>query len=375
MQPLAAMMQPATLAHDLLGGDVWLASAGHVELDGPRAPSGRVEGLVTPVRRRARRAAKPPAKRAARTRTSRGLPPAAVRRVAVVGPAASRTGDAPPLTALGLPAGVVPDWGVPAPVVLPAAEEPVALPLPPPPALPHRRVVRRVGLGAPLPVPPPRGRGFEPETFAAPPQPAPAAPKAPDEAQPLRAFPRRRLESVPDEIRRAVEAATGVVLGDVSVRRDEQTTQIARALGAKAFTVGGEVHLPAEHGPLTDPRTRALLAHELVHVAQQRRLGDALPPEDSPYGRLLEEEALALERTWVAPEPLDAVSAVFAGVQRRPVDDAHDVEARVPPTLDELLAALDLDELAGRLYGRVRERLRHELLVDRERSARLTDGL
>jgi hypothetical protein len=34
---------------------------------------------------------------------------------------------------------------------------------------------------------------------------------------------------------------------------------------------------------------------------------------------------------------------------------------------------LDLDELAGRLYDRLRSRLRMELLLDRERAGMLTD--
>jgi hypothetical protein len=37
------------------------------------------------------------------------------------------------------------------------------------------------------------------------------------------------------------------------------------------------------------------------------------------------------------------------------------------------LDQLDLDELSSRLYDRLRSRMRVELLVDRERSGRLTD--
>lgn len=198
----------------------------------------------------------------------------------------------------------------------------------------------------------------------------------------MRTFPRRRLaahvESVPDDVRRVVESATGIELGDVAVHRSPETAQVARALRAQAFTVGGEVHLPAEHGPLSDPRVRALLAHELVHVAQQRRLGAALPPEDSAYGRLLEEEALAFERTWVAPQTLDAMPAAPAGVQRRLEEPLAPQPAPAPqPGRRNPLADLEdaeIQELAARMYAPIRTRLRRELLVDRERAALLTDG-
>jgi hypothetical protein len=162
-----------------------------------------------------------------------------------------------------------------------------------------------------------------------------------------------------------------VELGDVHVHRGAEVTHVARALRAKAYTVGGAVHLPAEHGPLSDPRVKALLAHELVHVAQQRRLGDELPPEESPYGRLLEQDALAIERTWTAPQ--------LAGVQRRALDEAPpmQVTASAPAQSSEgLLDSLepdDVEKLAARIYGPIRSRLRRELLVDRERAALLTD--
>ena len=340
------------LARELISRDVWLASAGRVAIDALPPPPGRVTGIIAPARRRRPRKAARRVEPTPRPPRKRGLPALEVRRLPVVGEA--RCGDeAPPLTLVDLPDGVVPDWGTPVVEVAPPAPEPQ-------PAADQRRVVRRVGLGAPLPAPPPRPVQAE----------VPPEASAPEGPVVVRAFPRRRLESVPDEVRRAVEAVTGVDLADVAVHRGAEVTHVARALRAKAYTVGGAVHLPVEHGPLSDPRARALLAHELVHVAQQRRLGDELPPEESPLGRLLELDALAVERTWLAPQ--------LGGVQRRAEEDVlfAPPPSPQPDAAESFVESLEddeLEQLAARLYGPIRARLRRELLIDRERAALLTD--
>ena len=60
-----------------------------------------------------------------------------------------------------------------------------------------------------------------------------------------------------------------------------------------------------------------------------------------------------------------------------PADPGPDAGGRSEHELDELAADLtphlDLDDLARRLYPRLRSRLRTELLVDRERAGLLTD--
>src|ERR671937_61800 len=189
-------------ARELLRRDVWFASAGHVAVDALPSPSGRIAGIAVPSRRRRTRKAASPVQPKPRRPRKRGLPAPATRRLPVVGPA--RRGEkAPPLTALDLPNGVVSDWE--SPLV------DVARPRPePPPATEQRRVVRRVGLGAPLPAPPPRPAGTEESPGMT----------APERPVLVRTFPRRRLERVPDDVRRAVESVTGVDLGDVAVNRD-----------------------------------------------------------------------------------------------------------------------------------------------------------
>ena len=81
----------------------------------------------------------------------------------------------------------------------------------------------------------------------------------------------------------------------VRIRRGSEANELAGALDARAFTHAGEIYLPDSHGPLSGQKARSLLAHEMTHVAQQRRLGSSLPHEDTAHGQQLEAQAAAAE--------------------------------------------------------------------------------
>jgi hypothetical protein len=103
--------------------------------------------------------------------------------------------------------------------------------------------------------------------------------------------PRADVEPVPHEIASAFQATHGVDVSNVPIHRGPEASSRARSLGAWAFTHRERVFLPAEHGSLQEPTGRALLAHELTHVVQQRTLGSSLPTESSPHGQALEDAA------------------------------------------------------------------------------------
>ncbi len=66
-----------------------------------------------------------------------------------------------------------------------------------------------------------------------------------------------------------LERVTRRSLGDVRIHDSEQAGQLARRLGARAFTAGRHVYVrPELLRPLTH-ESAALLAHELYHVAEQ----------------------------------------------------------------------------------------------------------
>src|SRR5947209_171814 len=73
--------------------------------------------------------------------------------------------------------------------------------------------------------------------------------------------------------RAELEPRFGHDFGQVRVHRDPAAAESARALRAKAYTVGNDiVFAPGRFAPATGSG-RHLLAHELAHVVQQSRGG------------------------------------------------------------------------------------------------------
>jgi hypothetical protein len=192
--------------------------------------------------------------------------------------------------------------------------------------------------------------------------------------------------------------------GQVRVHRGPAVTSDAAALDARSFTRGGEIFLPASHGPLDSGTGRALLAHELTHVAQQSRLGSSLPLEHTPHGQSLEAEAVAAERSSGLPLASPTRASTERGTtvpgstyraQRAPDPATTDGDGVTTVTLPGATqrapiqraaqssgpqqgarrghSEQELEELAGQLYARIGRRLRREILVDRERSGLALD--
>jgi hypothetical protein len=216
--------------------------------------------------------------------------------------------------------------------------------------------------------------------------------------------------------------------GPVRVDRSDAGARAAREMDADAFTVDETIVIPPDHGPLDEGRGQQLLAHELVHIRQQRSLGPNLPPEESSAGRSLEREARSAES--IAARPAEPSPELPLARPPRPQSTDMGVEAQLPstlqgvaevaeredrapskpgeaivdPSMSPVMAAPlpaggdvaaqrsvasesgenaaspddaggdgDLDDMARQLYERIRLRLRRELLLDRERSGYLTD--
>jgi hypothetical protein len=148
---------------------------------------------------------------------------------------------------------------------------------------------------------------------------------------------------------RAVAATVGRLhradVTDVRVRRDREAELLAASEHARAVTRGGEVFIPASEGRLDSGSGSGLLAHELTHVIQQRRLGRSIPLEHSPGGRRLEADAAITERHVrgdpgaPAPQPTAVEPPAPVVTASQPAADEFDDAATARDIQDDLVAS------------------------------------
>jgi len=97
-------------------------------------------------------------------------------------------------------------------------------------------------------------------------------------------------------VSRQLESSLGEPLGDVRVHVDDHAATLARAVSARAFTVGSDIFFSAgEYNPATQGGTE-LIAHEVAHVVQQRGATMTGPLSVSQPGDASEREAEAVAR-------------------------------------------------------------------------------
>jgi hypothetical protein len=75
-------------------------------------------------------------------------------------------------------------------------------------------------------------------------------------------------------VRRTMETRLGHSFADVRIHSDARAAGDAKALGARAFTLGRDIVFGARQFAPGTPAGRALLAHELAHVVQQSGPGE-----------------------------------------------------------------------------------------------------
>ncbi|UZN02887.1 DUF4157 domain-containing protein [Cellulomonas sp. S1-8] len=156
----------------------------------------------------------------------------------------------------------------------------------------------------------------------------------------------------PDLQRRYGDVVGPDALAGVRVHRDAESADLARSLGARAFTVGADVFFgQGEYQPGTRGGSH-LLAHELVHTVQA-------PAAPAATGLTVSDPAdaheVAAERAaaqWVAgSSPADAPVGRSAGIARQPTgahvpDPSERYGALLLPSLDEA-DRVRLDQATG----------------------------
>lgn len=120
----------------------------------------------------------------------------------------------------------------------------------------------------------------------------PAAPTVPQNVGDVLHSPGRPLDAF---TRGLMERGFGQDFGNVRVHIDERAAESARAVNARAYTVGNDVVFGAHQYAPATPRGRELLAHELAHTVQQRSAAGA-PPSMDPHG-IFESSAQTAGRT------------------------------------------------------------------------------
>jgi hypothetical protein len=138
-------------------------------------------------------------------------------------------------------------------------------------------------------------------------------------------------------VRAPLEEHFGHDFSAVRVHTDERAAERARSLGAHAFTVGENITFDRDRYRPNTPDGQRLLAHELTHVVQQRRLGEAVQAHGpggrfhDPFEQEAEDEAdLFGGRNPGGPLPYrQAMERMVPRPNRPPAARLHDTRDRV----------------------------------------------
>ncbi|HEX4460070.1 MAG TPA: DUF4157 domain-containing protein, partial [Polyangia bacterium] len=98
------------------------------------------------------------------------------------------------------------------------------------------------------------------------------------------AIPKGGGTGLPDTVRKRMEPRLGADLSGVKVHTAGESAAAASQLGARAFTVGSDVHFNAGEFAPGSKEGDKLLAHELTHVVQGQRSGVQRKAEDAGGG-------------------------------------------------------------------------------------------
>ncbi|TME47204.1 MAG: hypothetical protein E6I56_04895 [Chloroflexi bacterium] len=168
----------------------------------------------------------------------------------------------------------------------------------------------------------------------------------------------------------------------ITIQRSRPTATAAPTVTAASSSRPALVLTPRWSGAFTGEARSAGRAGDALDEAADERSLPLAPP--AVIVQRLAEDASSESPSWPEPAP--------AAVQREPMDESASTVSRFAmPGLSEVSSGVsaigsglsslrhasqkseDMDELANKLYDRIRTRLKNELLVDRERAGFLTD--
>jgi hypothetical protein len=152
-------------------------------------------------------------------------------------------------------------------------------------------------------------------------------------------------QPLPATLLSTLEGKTGSPLDNVMIHTDERAANLARLLGAKAFTTGNDIFFNPAHYDPESKTGQSLLEHEVSHVMQQRS-GEAAAAQhnDSAYDAL---EARANEPLHAAAEASVKSTTSTAPVQRDWLDSIMPGVGVATGLANMLAPATKFGKLAG----------------------------
>ena len=147
-------------------------------------------------------------------------------------------------------------------------------------------------------------------------------------ASPVHDVVRSGGEPLAPDIRTDMETRLGHDFGDVRVHTDGAADASARAVSAHAYTVGSHIAFQRSAYEPSSEQGRTTLAHELVHVVQQR--SGPVDGTDAPGGirvsdpsdRFEREAASTAAQVTAAPAPVSAAPAQVQREAEEPEEEA-----------------------------------------------------
>ena len=130
-----------------------------------------------------------------------------------------------------------------------------------------------------------------------------------------------------------MEARLGYDFSDVRLHADSRSAMSAKAIGARAYTVGTDIVFASGEFAPASAEGRRLLAHELTHVVQQRQGGIALQRQPNRPGvgaTLIDVNELRQAGVKVAPESQSISTPKLVDRQVEVLDDDLSQTHRMP---------------------------------------------
>jgi hypothetical protein len=163
--------------------------------------------------------------------------------------------------------------------------------------------------------------------------------------------------ALPAAMRHVVEPLFGMSFGAVRVHDDPRSHALARDLGARAFTVGQDVHFASGEFRPDDPDGLHLLAHELTHTVQQRGVGASAVTDpvviDAPDSTL--EDAADASADAVVAGRATSVRPGIAGAETRPLLQRKEAEGTRTRRIDQYTTVAVTRSLIERPCTKVKE--------------------